>query len=92
VVYESAQHYLPGLQICAGLVFRWSESDDTCRILEAADFLLGLPEDGLACLAISKTKKQSVCSMTVRTTSGFSTASPGHVPAEICFAPRCRQA
>jgi hypothetical protein len=55
VVYESAQHCLPGLQICAGLVFRWSESDDTCRVLEAADFLLGPPEDGLVCLAISKT-------------------------------------
>jgi hypothetical protein len=31
----------------AGLVFRWLESDDTFRVPEEADFLLGSPEDGL---------------------------------------------
>jgi hypothetical protein len=31
----------------AGIVFRWLESDDTFRVPEAADFLLGPPEDGL---------------------------------------------
>jgi predicted TIM-barrel fold metal-dependent hydrolase len=33
--------------IRAGLVFRWLESEDTFRVPEAADFLLGPPEDGL---------------------------------------------
>jgi hypothetical protein len=31
----------------AGIVFRWLESEDTFRVPEAADFLLGPPEDGL---------------------------------------------
>lgn len=31
----------------AGLVFRWLESADTFRVPEAADFLLGPPEDGI---------------------------------------------
>jgi len=34
-------------RIRAGLVFRWLESDDTFRVPEAADFLLGPPEDGV---------------------------------------------
>ncbi|MFC1716746.1 amidohydrolase family protein [Candidatus Poribacteria bacterium] len=34
-------------RIRAGLVFRWLESDDTFRVPEEADFLLGPPEDGL---------------------------------------------
>ena len=34
-------------RIRAGLVFRWLESADTFRVLEAADFLLGPPEDGI---------------------------------------------
>ena len=31
----------------AGIVFRWLESEDTFRVPEAADFLLGPPEDGI---------------------------------------------
>ena len=31
----------------AGIVYRWLESDDAFRVPEAADFLLGPPEDGL---------------------------------------------
>lgn len=31
----------------AGIVFRWLESDDTFRVPEEADFLLGSPEDGI---------------------------------------------
>jgi hypothetical protein len=31
----------------AGIVFRWLESEDTFRVPEEADFLLGPPEDGL---------------------------------------------
>jgi predicted TIM-barrel fold metal-dependent hydrolase len=34
-------------RIRAGLIFRWLESEDTFRVPEAADFLLGPPEDGL---------------------------------------------
>ena len=34
-------------RIRAGLVFRWLESEDTFRVPEAADFLLGPPEDGV---------------------------------------------
>ena len=34
-------------RIRAGIVFRWLESDDTFRVPEAADFLLGPPEDGV---------------------------------------------
>jgi predicted TIM-barrel fold metal-dependent hydrolase len=34
-------------RIRAGLVYRWLESEDTFRVPEAADFLLGAPEDGL---------------------------------------------
>ena len=34
-------------RIRAGIVFRWLESEDTFRIPEEADFLLGPPEDGL---------------------------------------------
>ena len=34
-------------RIRAGLVFRWIESEDTFRVPEAADFLLGPPEDGI---------------------------------------------
>jgi predicted TIM-barrel fold metal-dependent hydrolase len=33
--------------IRAGLVFRWLESEDTFRVPEEADFLLGPPEDGI---------------------------------------------
>lgn len=33
--------------IRAGLVFRWLESEDTFRVPEKADFLLGSPEDGI---------------------------------------------
>jgi predicted TIM-barrel fold metal-dependent hydrolase len=33
-------------QMRAGLVFRWLESQDTFRVPETADFLLGKPEDG----------------------------------------------
>ena len=31
----------------AGIVFRWLESDDTFRVPDTADFLLGPPEDGV---------------------------------------------
>lgn len=31
----------------AGIVYRWLESEDTFRVPEGADFLLGAPEDGL---------------------------------------------
>lgn len=31
----------------AGIVFRWLESDDTFRVPETVDFLLGPPEDGI---------------------------------------------
>jgi predicted TIM-barrel fold metal-dependent hydrolase len=31
----------------AGLIFRWLESEDTFRVPETADFLLGPPEDGV---------------------------------------------
>ncbi len=31
----------------AGIVFRWLESDDTFRVPEGVDFLLGKPEDGV---------------------------------------------
>jgi hypothetical protein len=34
-------------RIRAGLVFRWLESEDTFRVPEEADFLLGPPEDGI---------------------------------------------
>jgi predicted TIM-barrel fold metal-dependent hydrolase len=34
-------------RIRAGLVFRWLESEDTFRVPEEADFLLGPPKDGL---------------------------------------------
>jgi len=34
-------------RIRSGLVFRWLESEDTFRVPEAADFLLGSPDDGL---------------------------------------------
>lgn len=33
--------------IRAGIVYRWLESDDTFRVPEEADFLLGPPEDGI---------------------------------------------
>ena len=33
--------------IRAGIVFRWLETEDTFRVPEAADFLLGQPEDGI---------------------------------------------
>jgi len=33
-------------RIRAGIVFRWLESEDTFQVPEAADFLLGPPEDG----------------------------------------------
>lgn len=33
--------------IRAGIVFRWLETDDTFRVPDAADFLLGQPEDGI---------------------------------------------
>lgn len=34
-------------RIRAGIVFRWLETDDTFRVPEEADFLLGPPEDGI---------------------------------------------
>ena len=34
-------------RIRAGIVFRWLESDDTFRVPDEADFLLGPPEDGI---------------------------------------------
>ena len=34
-------------RIRAGMVFRWLEGGDTFRVPEAADFLLGPPEDGI---------------------------------------------
>jgi predicted TIM-barrel fold metal-dependent hydrolase len=34
-------------RIRAGLIFRWLESENTFRVPEGADFLLGPPEDGL---------------------------------------------
>lgn len=34
-------------RIRAGIVFRWLEGEDTFRIPETADFLLGSPEDGI---------------------------------------------
>ncbi len=34
-------------RIRSGLVFRWLESEDTFRVPEEADFLLGSPDDGL---------------------------------------------
>ncbi|MCP4535843.1 MAG: amidohydrolase family protein [Chloroflexi bacterium] len=34
-------------RIRAGLIFRWLESEDTFRVPQAADFLLGPPEDGI---------------------------------------------
>jgi predicted TIM-barrel fold metal-dependent hydrolase len=34
-------------RIRTGIVFRWLESDDTYRVPESADFLLGPPEDGI---------------------------------------------
>jgi Predicted metal-dependent hydrolase of the TIM-barrel fold len=34
-------------RIRAGLVFRWLESEDTFRVPEEADFLLGSPDDGI---------------------------------------------
>jgi len=34
-------------RIRAGIVFRWLESDDTFRVPEEADFLLGPPSDGV---------------------------------------------
>jgi hypothetical protein len=34
-------------RIRAGIVYRWLESQDTFRVPEAADFLLGPPEDGV---------------------------------------------
>jgi predicted TIM-barrel fold metal-dependent hydrolase len=36
-------------RIRAGIVFRWLEGEDTFRVPEAADFLLGPPEDGVIC-------------------------------------------
>ena len=36
----------PG-RIRAGIIYRWLESEDAFRVPEAADFLLGPPEDGL---------------------------------------------
>jgi predicted TIM-barrel fold metal-dependent hydrolase len=34
-------------RIRAGIIYRWLESEDTFRVPEAADFLLGPPEDGI---------------------------------------------
>jgi predicted TIM-barrel fold metal-dependent hydrolase len=34
-------------RVRAGIVFRWLETDDTFRVPEEADFLLGPPEDGV---------------------------------------------
>lgn len=38
---------LKGGRIRSGLVFRWLESEDTFRVPEESDFLLGSPDDGL---------------------------------------------
>jgi predicted TIM-barrel fold metal-dependent hydrolase len=38
---------LPEGRFRAGIIFRWLESDDTFRVPQEADFLLGPPEDGL---------------------------------------------
>ncbi len=42
----SSRHTVEEGQIRAGIVFRWLESEDTFRVPEGADFLLGPPEDG----------------------------------------------
>ena len=34
-------------RVRAGILFRWLETEDTFRVPEAADFLLGPPEDGI---------------------------------------------
>jgi len=43
----SSGHTVEQGRIRAGLLFRWLESEDTFRVPETADFLLGPPEDGL---------------------------------------------
>jgi hypothetical protein len=42
----SSSHTLDEGRFRAGIVYRWLESDDTFRVPEGADFLLGPPEDG----------------------------------------------
>ncbi|NQT86820.1 amidohydrolase family protein [bacterium] len=43
----SSGNTLPESRARAGIVFRWLESDDTFRVPDEADFLLGPPEDGV---------------------------------------------
>ena len=43
----SSRNTLEEARIRAGLVYRWLETDDAYPVPEAADFLLGGPEDGL---------------------------------------------
>ena len=38
---------VPEAVVRAGIVYRWLESDDTFRVPDEADFLLGPPEDGI---------------------------------------------
>ena len=42
----ASNHTVEEARIRAGIIFRWLESDDTFQVPEAADFLLGPPEDG----------------------------------------------
>jgi predicted TIM-barrel fold metal-dependent hydrolase len=42
----ASRHTLDEARFRAGIVFRWLESDDTFRVPEGVDFLLGSPEDG----------------------------------------------
>jgi predicted TIM-barrel fold metal-dependent hydrolase len=49
-------------QIRAGIVSRWLESDDTFRVPDQADFLLGRPEDGeIRGMALPPATLASIC-------------------------------
>jgi predicted TIM-barrel fold metal-dependent hydrolase len=43
----ASRHTVEEGRVRAGIVFRWLEGEDTFRVPEAADFLLGPPEDGI---------------------------------------------
>jgi predicted TIM-barrel fold metal-dependent hydrolase len=43
----ASRHTIEEAVFRAGIVFRWLESDDTFRVPEGVDFLLGKPEDGV---------------------------------------------
>ena len=43
----SSNHTLEEAGIRSGIVTRWREMDDECRIPDGADFVLGPPEDGI---------------------------------------------